>query len=201
MRRERLLIPLFLLTPLVLASPAAAAEVTVDAVDYEFRSASQSIGVGDSVIWNFVTAGHTSSSVAGQAERWDSGTADAGTTFRRTFNRPGRYQYICIPHQTFEPPMRGVVTVGTDTVAKSVSRFKAKRTGNRVKVSFRLGEAAKVTYALKGPSKKTVKRGRLGTGARSFTVKGLKPGRYRGTLTAVDDFDKKTTAKSSFRVR
>ncbi len=192
-------ISLALLASLAAASPAAAAEFTVDAVDYEFQAPELQVAVGDTVNWNFVNAGHTATSARGQAERWDSGSADAGQRFAHTFDTPGRYQYICVPHEAFD--MKGVVTVGTDAVAKSVSRFKAKRTGRRVKVSFRLNEAAKVTYRLKGAARRTVKRGRMAAGKRSLTVRRLKRGRYTGTLTVVDDFDRKQTAKSTFRVR
>jgi plastocyanin len=190
---------LALLASLAAASPAAAAEFTVGAVDYEFQPADLQVAVGDTVNWSFVNAGHTATSARGQAERWDSGSAAAGQRFAHTFDTPGRYQYICVPHESFD--MTGVVTVGSDAAAKSVSRFRAKRTSNRVKVSFRLNEAATVTYRLKGAARRTVKRGRMAAGKRSFTVRRLKKGRYTGTLTAVDDFDKKQTAKSTFRVR
>jgi plastocyanin len=199
MRLTRLAILLSLLASLTAASPAAAAEWTVNAVDYEFQAPELQVAVGDTVNWNFVNGGHTATSARGQAERWDSGSAAAGVRYAHTFDTAGRYQYICVPHEAFD--MKGVVTVGADAVAKSVSRFKAKRTGSRVKVSFRLNEAARVTYRLKGAARRSVKKGRLAAGRRSFTVRRLKRGRYTGTLTVVDDFDKKQTAKSKFRVR
>ena len=190
---------LALIASLAAASPAVAAEWTVNAIDYEFQAPELQVAVGDTVNWNFVNAGHTATSARGQADRWDSGSATAGQRFPHTFDTPGRYQYICVPHEAFD--MKGVITVGTDAVEKSVSRFKARRTGNRVKVSFRLNEAAKVTYRLKGAARRSVKRRRLAAGRRSLTVRRLKRGRYTGTLTVVDDFDKKQTAKSTFRVR
>ena len=60
--------------------------------------------------------------------------------------------------------MKGVVEVGTDAVVDSLDDFKSKRTGKRVKLSFLLNEAATVTYSLKGPARRTVKRGRLEAG-------------------------------------
>ena len=193
MRLTPLAISLALLASLAAASPAAAAEWTVDAIDYEFQAPELQVAVGDTVNWNFVNAGHTATSARGQAERWDSGSADRGTALRpRPFDTPGRYQYICVPHEAFD--MKGVVTVGTDAVEKSVSRFRAKRTGNRVKVSFRLNEAATVTYRAQGrgaPVREAAAAWRAGR--RSFTVRRLKRGRYTGTLTVVDDFDKKQT--------
>ena len=199
MRLIRLALPLALLIAFALASPAAAAELRVDALDYKFVAAFQHVEVGDSVAWNFQNDGHTSTSVARQAERWDSGSVAAGGVYRHTFTRPGRYQYICIPHQTF--PMRGVIEVGTDTVADSVDNFRSKRTGNRVRLSFRLKEQATVRYSLRGPTRRTVRLGRLAAGARSFTVRRLRRGTYRGVLTAVDDFDKRNISRNSFVIR
>lgn len=190
--------------PLVFASPAAAFTWTVDVTaDYTFEPAERQIAVGDSVSWNFTVDGHTSTSLRGQPEHWDStptqgGTTPAGTPFTHVFNTPGRYQYVCIPHQSF---MKGVVQVGTDTVVDSLDDFKSKRTGSRVKLSFRLNEPATVTYKLKGPSRRTLKRGRLDAGRQSFTLRRLKRGTYRGVLTVVDDFDKKITPRNFFVVR
>jgi plastocyanin len=200
MRLSRLVLPLALLIPLVLAAPAGAADESVIADEtFTFTPRTVSIDVGDTVTWNFADSGHTTTSVRGQAERWDSGSVPAGQAFPHRFTRPGKYQYICIPHATFG--MKGVITVGTDTVTDSLDNLKVKRTGNRAKVSFLLNEPAKVTYTLRGPSRRTVKRGRLEAGARSFTVRRLRVGTYRGVLSVVDDFDKKRTARTSFVVR
>lgn len=203
MRTNRLLIPLALLAFFVSASPAAAFDWSVNVVDYEFQPATRQIAVGDSVTWNFVTDGHTANSKPGQAESWTSapggGTNSAGVPFTRTFDTPGRYQYICVPHQAFMP--QGVIQVGTDTVPDSIDNFKSKRTGNRVKLSFVLNEPAQVTYKLTGKSRRTVRRGRLAAGRHSFTLRRLKRGTYRGVLTVVDDFDKKLTPRNFFVIR
>ena len=170
-------------------------------IDFEFQPAERKIAVGDSVTWNFQIAGHTSTSVRGQPDSWNSigtGTNEAGTSYTRVFDTPGRYQYICTPHRDF---MKGVIEVGTDTVVDSVSRFRSKRTGKRVKISFLLNEPATVRYSLKGPSRRTVKRGRLAAGAHSFTVRRLRRGTYRGVLTVLDDFDKKITPRNFFVIR
>ena len=202
MRPKRPLIPLALLAFFAFASPAAAADWGVNVVDYEFQQKEQQIAVGDSVTWNFAVAGHTATSKRGQPESWnsapDGGTNSAGVPFTKTFNTPGRYQYICVPHQAF---MSGVIQVGTDTVADSIDNFKSKRTGNRVKLSFLLKEPATITYKLKGKSRRTVSKGRLAAGKHSFTLRRLKRGTYRGVLTVVDDFDKKITPRNSFVIR
>ena len=43
--------------------------------------------------------------------------------------------------------------------------------------------------------------GRLAAGRRSFTLRRLKRGTYRGVLTVVDDFDKKITPRNFFVIR
>jgi plastocyanin len=197
----RLALPLAMLTALALASPAAAFDWKTEVVDFEFKPAERRIALGDTVTWNYSVAGHTSTSVRGQADSWNSaseGTNAAGSSYTKQFNVPGRYQYVCTPHKTF---MKGVIEVGTDAVVDSLDDFRSKRTGNRVKLSFLLNEAATVTYKLSGPTRRTVKLGRLRAGTRSFTVRRLRRGTYRGVLTVVDDFDKKITPRNFFVIR
>lgn len=201
MRPIRLALPLALLTLLALASPAAAFDWSTEVVDFEFKPRERKVAVGDTVTWSFGAPGHTSRSVRGQPDSWNSApgtTNDAGTSYTKQFNLPGRYQYVCTPHRTF---MKGIVEVGTDAVADSLDRFRTKRIGNRVKLSFLLNEPATVTYRLRGPTRRTVKLGRLAAGSRSFTVRRLRRGTYRGVLTVVDDFDKKITPRNFFVIR
>jgi plastocyanin len=199
MRRHRLLpAPLVLFLMLAAAAPAGAAEVEVGVVDFDFQPATRAIAVGDTVIWRFNDDGHTTTASPGQAERWDSGTKGSGQEFRRTFNRPGRFQYVCIPHSGF---MRGTIQVGTDQVRDTVDRFRARPSGTTVTVSFRLNEPATATYALRGAERRTVRRGRLAAGRHSFRVRNLEAGSYTGTLTLKDDFDKSAKPKSSFVIR
>jgi plastocyanin len=202
MRPNRLLTPVALLVFFASASPAAAFDWSVNVVDYQFEPEVRAIAVGDSVTWNFAVDGHTATSTKGQPDSWNSapegGTNSAGAPYTKVFNTPGRYQYICVPHEAF---MKGVIQVGTDTVADSVDNFKTKRTGNRVKLSFLLKEPATVTYKLTGKSRRTVKKGRLAAGRHSFTLRRLKRGTYRGVLTVVDDFDKKLTPRNFFVIR
>jgi plastocyanin len=201
MRSNPLVLPLSLVLALVLASPAAAFDWQADVVDFKFEPAEHRIALGDSVTWTFSSEGHTSASVAGQADSWKSigeGANAAGTTYTHVFDTPGRFQYVCIQHRDF---MKGEIEVGTDTVIDSIDSFKAKRYGKRVKVSFKLNEPAKVRYSLRGPSRRSVNRGRLAAGRHSFTLRRLKRGTYRGVLTVMDDFDKKITPRNFFVIR
>ena len=198
MRRHRLLpIPLALVLALAAAIPAGAAEVEVGVVNFDFAPATRTIAVGDTVTWRFNDSGHTATANRGQAERWDSGNRSSGQAFRRTFNRPGRFQYVCIPHAGF---MKGTIQVGTDRVRDTVDAFNATRSGSSVRVSFKLNEPATVTFKLSGADRRTVRRGRLGKGRHSFTVRNLEAGAYRGALALADDFDKKSSAQKSFTI-
>ena len=202
MRPNRLAFPVAILLSLVLAVPAGAAfDWNTQVIDFEFQPAERTISVGDSVTWDFAVGGHTSASLGGQPDSWksiDTGTNAPGTSFTHQFNTPGKYQYVCLQHRDF---MKGSIEVGTDTVIDSIDNFRTKRTSRQVRISFKLNEAAKVTYKLSGPSRRTVKQGRLEAGRHSFTLKRLKKGTYRGKLTVVDDFDKKITPRNFFVIR
>ena len=199
MRLRHLLLPLTLVLTLGAASPAMAFNWTMDVVDYEFRPETRAIAVGDSVTWTFSAADHTATSLDGQPESWDSRLRPAGDTFQHVFTKPGRYQFVCLPHEGFG--MRGVIKVGEDAVADTFSKLRQHRTGRRLRVSFRLREAARLKFRLRGPSGKVVLRQRLRPGLRSIALGLLKPGTYRGVLTLTDDFDKKAIGRTFTVVR
>jgi plastocyanin len=203
MRLQRLLIALVLAAPLALAPPASARDWSVEAVDWQFLPEGTTVTVGDSVTWRFTAEGHTSTSLGGQAESWNSatnGTNPAGSTYTHVFTKPGRYEYICIPHQDF---MRGVVEV-RDAAGGGVpvlASLATKRRGRTVRLRFRLNAQAAVTYRLKGPSRRTVRRRALRPGEHSLRIRRLRRGRYRGVLTATDASGQKTRRANSFRIR
>ncbi len=194
MRTSRLLIPLAVLSPLAFAAPAMAADTSVSVVDFAFQAKSVQVDPGDKVTWNFAVAGHTTTSDSGQAERWNSGpqTNDGGTSFEHTFTKPGRFTYICLPHQTF---MKGTVTVGSDRYKKSTSKFSQSRRGSRVTYKFTLVEAAKVSIKLSGAAKRSTTRKRLSAGKHSIAFRNMDPGRYTGSATFTDDFGKKSVVR------
>ena len=194
--RPHPLLPLTLVAAIGLAAPASAADQSVRVPDFDFTPRLVRIDPGDSVTWNFAgPTGHTSTSSAGQSDRWRSGLKQTGQSFTRAFRRPGRWQYFCEPH----PFMKGVVQVGTDEVARSITRIAVTGSGRAVKVAFRLHEAARVTVTVRGATRKRVVR-RLRAGRRSISVRGLSAGEYRATVAAKDDFDKTTTRRGSTTV-
>jgi plastocyanin len=196
--RRLLPLPLAVLLALAAAAPATAADWTIDVTDFSFAPAQRQVEVGDKVTWRFHDGGHTTTSRSGQAEQWDSNLRPGGGIYEHTFTKPGRYEYVCTPHEAF---MSGVIEVGGDPVARTVDGFSVRRRGRSVTVRVTLNEPARVTYKLKGPSRRTVKRGRLEAGSHSFKVERLARGRYRGTLALRDDFDNRVTRTSSFRIR
>jgi plastocyanin len=189
-----------LLVFLSASAPASAAEQLANVVDFEFQPKSLQVNPGDTVTWTFTDPGHTTTADRGQAESWNSGPGanPAGDRFSHTFTHPGRYSYICIPHGSF---MTGVVQVGRDEFPKSARSFRQTRRGNSVTMRFRLAEAAKVTVRLRGPTRRTVTRRRLEPGPHSIRVRRLRSGRYRGTVTFVDDFKKKSVVRTSTVIR
>jgi plastocyanin len=200
MRPHRLLLPLALATPLAFAAPAGAADTSVNVIDFEFVPRVVNVDVGDTVTWGFSAGGHTTTSRSGQAESWNSGpdTSPAGATYPKTFDTPGRFQYICIPHASF---MTGEVVVGEDEFAKSHSSFKQVRRGNRITFRFTLVEPARVTAKLAGASRRSATRRRLGTGSHSIAFRELRAGQYRGTVSFTDDFDKTTRVRTFTVIR
>jgi plastocyanin len=199
MRRKSLLLaPLTALAALGVAAPSLAADVGVSVEPtFKFTPKTQTVDVGDTVTWTFNDGGHTTTSLPGQPDRWNSHLEKKGAAFEHTFTKPGRYQYICIPHRDF---MKGTIVVGRDTVKKTVGAIAAKVRGTKATISFKLKEGAVATLKLKGPKKKTVKTKRLAAGKRTIVVKKLKAGSYTATLTLSDDFDNKTIKKKSFKV-
>jgi plastocyanin len=199
MARKRLILaPLTALAALGLASPSLAADFGIGVEPtFEFAPKTQTVAVGDTVTWTFNDGGHSTTSLSGQPDKWDSDVRDKGAVFQHTFTKPGKYQYICVPHRDF---MKGTITVGTDDVSHTVDAIKAKVKGKQVTVSFKLNEAAVGTLKLTGAAKRTVKTKRLTAGKHTIVVKRLKKGSYKGTLTLSDDFDNKTTQKKSFKV-
>jgi plastocyanin len=195
--RLKLSIPAVLLVTLGLVAPASADDVSVNVIDYEFGPATLKIQPGDTVNWTFENGGHTTTARRGQPEFWNSHEKNAGDTFSHTFDHPGRYQYICLPHRPF---MKGVIQVGEDEVAVTFKRFRTTAAGHGVRASFVLNEPAVVTYRLKGPSRRRVTTDRLEAGRHTIKVGRLKDGSYRGTLTFQDDFDKTSTGRGSFKI-
>jgi plastocyanin len=102
-----------------LAEPTATAESNqagapvVDMTDaLRFEPSEITVSAGDTVEWrNVGQIAHTVTtdpsevanpdgvSVPSGVKPWDSGLLGADEAFSRTFNKPGTYRYVCIPHE------------------------------------------------------------------------------------------------------
>lgn len=98
-------IPVSLFT-LAAAASAHAEIFTVYVFNYDFsintpggEIVDVTINLGDTVRWNFLDSGHSTTSVGGNPEYWNSGYVGVvGTTFDHTFTNTGVFWYYCYPH-------------------------------------------------------------------------------------------------------
>jgi alcohol dehydrogenase (cytochrome c) len=103
----------------VAAPPAPSAEVAanaystdhVDIVDYAFNPGTIIIPPGTTVTWTNTSSGQLHSATSTVSETnpvaFDSGILNPGESYSFTFEKPGTYDYFCVPH----PFMRGKVIV------------------------------------------------------------------------------------------
>src|SRR5436190_1306131 len=85
--------------------PAKAATVTVHVVNFDFTDTGvggahfdPTINVGDTVHWTWDAAHHSTHSVAGSVETWDSGIQNNPFTFDHVFTHAGDFSYYCAVH-------------------------------------------------------------------------------------------------------
>jgi plastocyanin len=103
--------------------PATAATVTVHVFNFNFSTnpagqpiVEATINVGDTIHWEFDAGTHSTTSVTGSLESWDSGILSSGHTFDHTFTAAGTYIYYCKIHGSDNgngtaSGMSGMVTV------------------------------------------------------------------------------------------
>ena len=87
------------------ALPALAKEHKVSIAEVKFSPASITVKKGDTIVWaNSDERDHT---VTADDGSFDSGNLRTGKTFRRKFEKPGKYKYHCEYH----PRMKATVVV------------------------------------------------------------------------------------------
>jgi len=96
---------------------AATATVQVGLGGFVFVPATTNINAGDSVIWNWATSDHSSTSDTNGI--WDSGVTNSPHTFTNLFPTAGRFPYHCTIHVNFG--MKGVVNVAAINVPPTVT--------------------------------------------------------------------------------
>jgi plastocyanin len=72
--------------------------VDVHLTNFAFTPAATTIHVGDTIHWINDQGDHSTTSVAGIAESWDSGLMNAPWTFDHTFTHAGTFAYYCKLH-------------------------------------------------------------------------------------------------------
>jgi plastocyanin len=72
--------------------------VTVNIVNFAFNPDPVTIITGDTIHWVWQTSNHSTTSVVGDPESWDSGVHSSGFTFDHTFTHAGKYAYYCSIH-------------------------------------------------------------------------------------------------------
>jgi plastocyanin len=72
--------------------------VTVNVLNFQFSQNTVTINVGDTVEWVWQSNDHSTTSVKGSMEHWDSGVQNNGFTFDHTFTQTGTFVYYCTIH-------------------------------------------------------------------------------------------------------
>ena len=123
----------------------------------------------------------------------------AGSTFEQTFNRPGRFTYVCEPHQTLHEGHGHRRHGRAQEVAVEVLPVAARQHGD-LQVHARRGRQG-VDQA--SGARQSARRRASGSGAGKHSIKlrNMEPGKYNGTATFTDDFGKRSVVKISTVVR
>src|SRR5262249_55606517 len=100
--------------------------VNVTLVNFSFNPSAVTIHVGDTVHWVWNSNFHSTTSVVGSAEQWDSGVHNSGFTFDHTFTQTGTFSYYCVIHgddngDGTASGMSGTVTVQSAGTLQSIA--------------------------------------------------------------------------------
>jgi len=198
------------------AHPGHGAEsVTVDGDSLRFAPDEVTVGVGESVIWfwqGVVSRNHSVTSDPGQAESFDSdpngpptnATHPAGDSFSHTFREEGRFTYHCQVHSEMTGVVNVVALPGTSGSLR-LNGLRVVDRGRRIHLRFFLSKPADLVGRIaqwRKPRWHGVKtfneRGRKGRNELDVAAGSLEPGRYRLTLTAYDDQNRRTSDEQPF---
>src|SRR5262245_58010825 len=70
----------------------------VDVINFAFAPNPVAIHLGDTVEWVWDSDRHSTTSVAGSLEQWNSGLHDKGFVFEHKFTHVGTFSYYCSIH-------------------------------------------------------------------------------------------------------
>jgi plastocyanin len=225
--RGRIALALGTAAALGVAAPATGATVEVKALDTPaWDKPEVRIAAGDTVTWTFLGTGSLHN-VQSSSPNWSFESpvgAPAPTATAPPFTTPGAYDYVCRIHAQMTgrvlvgdappppPPPPGqqplpndspdvgdVETGAFDATGPRLRDVRVRRRAGGARVSLRVSERARVTV-------RVVRRGRTvktehasGAGRLRLTVagKGLRAGRYRVVVRAVDLAGNPSSARSA----
>ena len=118
-----------------MAASANSIIVTVFVLEMDFSTSMSeiidpTIQVGDTIRWDWQSPLHTTTSVSGSAESWNSGLLSPPATFDHTFNTVGVFHYFCQLHgfdngNGTAGGMAGIVTVNPVPEPATILAFAA----------------------------------------------------------------------------
>ena len=189
--------------------------VTIEGDALRYSPPSVTIAVGEPVVWFWqgtLARNHTVTADPGQAEQFDSdpsgpptnATHPEGDSFSHVFRQEGQFWYHCQVH----PEMQGFVEVvrlpGQGGRLK-LSGLQVSPRAEQIKVRFRLSAVADLALRIaerherRWDTVKTLYRKADGGENRlKLPAGGLEDGRYRLTIAAYDEANRRTEAQEKF---
>jgi len=213
-RASVLLLLLLLLVPaLAEAHPGHGPEVVeVRDPPNRYEPGTVTIGVGDSVVWQW-TGTVRNHSVTAHDGAFDSDPGEspsqishpANDQFTHVFTQEGTYGYHCKVHSDMGGKVIVVNVAGVDVEPPRLSDVRVSRAGSRYRVHFRLSEQGDVLARVR-KGDRTVRSfdlaGHAGRNRGRIRTTGLAAGRYRIVVTAFDAADNRSAPRGArFRVR
>ncbi len=202
------------------AHPGHGAEsVTIDGDAFRYAPAEVTVGVRDSVIWfwrGVVSRDHSVTADPGQTEAFDSDpggpptnqTHPAGDLFSHTFREEGRFTYHCKVHEGMTGVVNVVAVPGISAHPLRLSGIRVSTHGDEAEARFRLSKRADLVARIsewRKPHWRGVKtinaNGRKGRNEIELPAGPLGPGRYRLTLNAYDDQNRRASGQEPFSIK
>ncbi|MCH9006986.1 T9SS type A sorting domain-containing protein [candidate division KSB1 bacterium] len=169
---------------------------------FVFGTVNLTISTGDTVIWEWQSGGHsTTSDATSGAEVWDSGILNNGATFSKVFITLGAYPYHCTPHQA--QGMVGTITVqnatGIDNHSEVIAdKFVLKQNYPNpfdLSQNSRFRPETIIEYAIRVPGKVTMEiYNILGQSVRTFVRENLEAGIHKMQWDGKDNLGRNLTS-------
>jgi len=166
-----------------------ATTINVSVANFSFTPANINAVVGDTIKWNWVSGGHTTTcdgsngtSRPSGAAPWDSDIDNGSPTFRYKITVAGSYHYVCVPHA---PNMSGNINV----VATSITQLNSIVTGYELSQNFPnpFNPSTKINFSIPASSNVVLKiYNELGKEIETLVNQNLNAGEYQAEFNAAD---------------